>query len=93
MYSDDNLLKVRKSTFFNYSDIFIFQTLNSVHRHHHHSHPWGPHFEENPINITVDEGGNTGLDCRVGLIEDKLVIILFFTPIHPFDALLYLSQL
>ncbi|CAG7725931.1 unnamed protein product, partial [Allacma fusca] len=41
-------------------------------RHHHHNHPWGPHFEENPVNVTVREGENTHLDCRVGLIEDKM---------------------
>ena len=46
----------------------------STSRHHHHSHPWGPHFEENPVNVTVREGENTRLDCRVGLIEDKLVM-------------------
>ncbi|OXA64162.1 Opioid-binding protein/cell adhesion molecule [Folsomia candida] len=43
-------------------------------RHRHHpNHPWGPHFEENPSNVTIREGQNSHLDCKVGLIEDKLV--------------------
>lgn len=46
----------------------------SLHRHRHHpNHPWGPHFEENIINVTVREFQTIHLDCRVGLIEDKLV--------------------
>lgn len=43
-------------------------------RHRHHpNHPWGPHFEENVVNITVREFQSVHLDCRVGLIEDKMV--------------------
>ena len=53
-------------------------------RHHHNHHQWGPHFEENPVNVTVREGESTHLDCRVGLIEDKLVSLIFLLPFTNF---------
>lgn len=48
-------------------------TINYRHRHFPNSYPRGPHFEETVVNVTVREYHNVHLDCRVGLIEDKLV--------------------
>ncbi|CAL8087845.1 unnamed protein product [Orchesella dallaii] len=51
----------------------VYDTHANFRHRHHPNHPWGPHFEENVVNVTVREYQNIHLDCRVGLIEDKLV--------------------
>lgn len=52
---------------------YIFDA-HSNQKHHHHDHPWGPHFEEtNVTTVTVRAGSTVYLDCRISLLQDKMV--------------------
>ncbi|XP_050580805.1 zwei Ig domain protein zig-8-like isoform X3 [Bombus affinis] len=53
---------------------YIFDAHSTLNKHqHHHDHRWGPHFEGESKNMTVQAGGSAILDCRISLLQDKTV--------------------
>ncbi|XP_053982289.1 zwei Ig domain protein zig-8-like isoform X1 [Hylaeus volcanicus] len=53
---------------------YIFDAHSTLNKHqHHHDHRWGPHFEGEGKNMTVQAGGSAILDCRISLLQDKTV--------------------
>ena len=61
---------------------YIFDTHSNLNKHHHHDHKWGPHFEEvelgaNSTNITVQVGSTANLNCRISLLQDKTVSLIY----------------
>lgn len=53
---------------------YIFDAHSTLNKHqHHHDHRWGPHFEGESKNMTVQAGGSALLDCRISLLQDKTV--------------------
>lgn len=53
---------------------YIFDTHSTLNKHqHHHDHKWGPHFEGESSNITVQAGASVTFDCRISLLQDKTV--------------------
>lgn len=53
---------------------FILDAHNTINKHlHHHDHRWGPHFEGESRNVTVQIGANVTLDCKISLLQGKTV--------------------
>lgn len=58
---------------------YIFDAHSTLNKHqHHHDHRWGPHFEGESKNMTVQAGGSAILDCRISLLQDKTVSVIPF---------------
>ena len=58
---------------------YIFDAHSTLNKHqHHHDHRWGPHFEGESKNMTVQAGGSAILDCRISLLQDKTVSVFPF---------------
>ncbi|XP_049836254.1 uncharacterized protein LOC126281380 isoform X1 [Schistocerca gregaria] len=58
----------------------IFDTHSPANKHHHHDHRWGPHFEDdglNVTNVTVQVGDTAVLNCKISLLQDKVVSWVF----------------
>ena len=47
--------------------------------HYHHGPRWGPYFEEetDKQNVTVRVGTTVQLDCKIGMLQDKMVSLFF----------------
>ncbi|XP_043276893.1 titin homolog [Venturia canescens] len=53
---------------------YIFDVHSSLNKHqHHHDHRWGPHFEGESSNVTVQAGASVMLDCKILLLQKKTV--------------------
>ncbi|XP_048514540.1 obscurin [Athalia rosae] len=52
---------------------YIFDAHSTLNKHHHHDHRWGPHFEGESQNLTVQAGATVTLNCRISLLQDKTV--------------------
>ncbi|KAK6624577.1 hypothetical protein RUM44_011436 [Polyplax serrata] len=46
--------------------------------HHHHGPRWGPYFEDGDKeeNVTARVGTTVRLDCKIGMLQDKMVSLL-----------------
>lgn len=53
---------------------YIFDVHSTLNKHqHHHDHRWGPHFEGESTNVTVQAGATVMLDCKILLLQKKTV--------------------
>lgn len=57
---------------------YIFDAHSTLNKHqHYHDHRWGPHFEGESKNMTVQAGGSALLDCKISMLQDKTVSFIF----------------
>ena len=52
---------------------YIYDARSSAHKHLHHNQRFGPNFETNTTNITVQIGSTATIDCKISLLQDNAV--------------------
>lgn len=52
---------------------YIYDARSNAHKHMHHSQRFGPLFENNATNITVQIGNAATIDCKISLLQDNAV--------------------